>query len=575
MAIQTLSVMPGIQRDGSVMDATRYVDGEWVRFQRGRPKKMNGYRRINNAVNGPVYGIHVWNRQETNLITTFSSSGIEQIQVDNQFVGSVIYDRTPAIWVNDPEILWQFTTLYDDAAGSDKSLLIAHPGRNLRNIDDGTPVDIYYADANSNGKFVAMGPEWRVSGGVVAAAPYLVAYGSDGKVIWSNQNEPRNATTGDAGSDRITDKKIVKGLPIRGSGNSPSILLWTIDSVIRMSYIGGPAVFKFDTLTSESSVLSTNSIIEYDGVFYWVGLGRFMVYNGAVQELPNDTNLNYFFDNLNFEHRQKVFAMKVPRYGEIWWFYPTMGEEECNRAVIYNVREKVWYDVNLNRTAGSSSQSVRNPVMTDSEEIINSVRLELTGITGELLYGDALTGDFSGASGRVVKVTGNTVYLSNVSGTFRSDPTEDITGPHGSGTVVNIYSTVQHSLWIHETGKNKVAGDDELSIRSFVETSDIGFLGGSPATPGGAAPEDIQTRLVKMEPDFVQEGPIALHIITQRTAHGLVSVSRDYLINNNTEYLTFKEQGRIMRLRFSNDSLNGDYEMGKILIDTAPGDKKL
>lgn len=568
MAIEFIRVPPGIQRDGTKMDAPCYADGEWVRFQRGRPQKMGGYRRISDKVNGPVYGIHVWNRQDVNLITTFSGSGVEQIQVDNQFVGTVIYDRTPDGWVNNSNVIWQFGTLYDSAAGSNKSLLLAHAGQNMRNIDDGIASPIYYADANDNSKLVAMGSEWNVSGGIVAAAPYLIAYGSDGKVIWSNQNEPRNATTGDAGTARVTDKKIIKGLQIRGVGNSPSVLLWTIDSIIRMSYIGGPAVFKFDTLTSESSVLSTNSIIEYDGVFFWAGLGRFMMFDGAVRELPNDTNLNYFYDNLNFQQRQKVFAVKVPRYGEIWWFFPLVGEDECSQAVIYNVREKVWYDAKLNRTSGNSSQTVRHPVMTDSQEIIATTRIRLTSVTGKFLYGDTITGAFSGATGKVVKVTDNNVYLADVNGIFRYSPPESVTGPNGSGTTIVVEDTVQHSLWMHEFGKNKIVGDDELSIRSSIETNNISLL-------TAQQPIDQHTRFARFEPDFVQHGPIVMNMLTQKTANSPVVVSADYLIEPNTASFTTREQGRIVRLRFTNDSLNGHYEMGKILVDIIPGDKKV
>lgn len=574
MVTQVIAVQPGLQRDGTTLDSVRYTDGEWVRFQRGRPKKMGGYRRISDSVNGPVYGIHVWNRQDTNLITTFSGSGIEQIQVDSEFVGAVISDRSPTGWVANSNIVWQFATLYDDAFDSKQSLILAHPGQNLRNIDEGFLSDVYYADANTNSKFVPMGPEWRCSGGIVAAAPYLIAYGSDGQVIWSNQNEPRNNNTGDAGRDRVTDKKIVKGLQIRGGGSGPSVLLWSIDSVIRMSHIGGAAVFKFDTLTSQSSVLSSNSIIEYDGMFYWAGLDRFMVFNGAVQELPNDTNLNYFYDNLNFAQRQKVFAMKVPRFGEIWWFYPKIGETECTQAVIYNVREKVWYDAKLNRTAGSSSQTVRNPIMTDSEEIVQSVRLRLTDVTGKLLYGDTLTGQFSGATGRIVKVSDNNVYLADVKGIFRGAPPEQVVGPNGSGNTSSVENTIQYSIWMHEFGKNKIVGDDELSISSFIETSDISYLTGGPATPGGE-PTDAHTRVTRVEPDFIQTGQVVLNFMTQKTANSPVVISRNYVIETNTEKLSMREQGRIVRLRFSNDSLNGDYEMGKILVDTEPGDAKV
>lgn len=574
MTIEIIAVQPGIQRDGTKLDAVRYIDGSWVRFQRGRPKKMGGYRRISQNINGPVYGIHVWNRQDTNLITTFSGSGVEQIQVDNQFVGAVIRDRSPAGWVADSNVVWQFGTLYDSAFDSEKSLIIAHPGQNLRNIDEGFDSPIYYADANDDSKFVAMGPEWNVSGGIVCAAPYLIAYGSDGQVIWSNQNEPRNNSTGDAGRTRATDKKVIKGLQIRGAGKSPSVLLWTIDSVIRMSYIGGPAVFQFDTLTSQSSVLSSNGIIEYDGAFYWAGLDRFMVFNGAVQELPNDTNLNHFYDNLNFAQRQKVFAMKVPRYGEIWWFYPLVGETECTRAVIYNVREKVWYDAVLNRTAGSSSQTVRNPIMTDSEEIIQTTRLRLTSVTGQFLYDDIITGEFSGATGKVVKVTDDNIYLAEVNGIFRAAPPENVTGPNGSGTTASVEDTIQYSVWMHEVGKNKIVGDDELSIASFIETCDIAHMSGGPGTPG-VSQHPGHTRITRIEPDFIQTGPLVLNFMTQKTANSPVVISRDYVITTETDMLSTKEQGRIMRLRFSNDSLNGDYEMGKIIVDTEPGDQKV
>ena len=40
----SLQIKPGIQRDGTIFDAPTYVDGRWVRFQRGRPRKMGGYR---------------------------------------------------------------------------------------------------------------------------------------------------------------------------------------------------------------------------------------------------------------------------------------------------------------------------------------------------------------------------------------------------------------------------------------------------------------------------------------------------------------------------------------------------
>jgi hypothetical protein len=38
-----LDTKPGIQRDGTLFDKDFYTDGRWVRFQRGRPRKMAGF----------------------------------------------------------------------------------------------------------------------------------------------------------------------------------------------------------------------------------------------------------------------------------------------------------------------------------------------------------------------------------------------------------------------------------------------------------------------------------------------------------------------------------------------------
>jgi hypothetical protein len=574
MPIAIIENPPGIQRDGTSLDAKLFSDGQWVRFQRGRPKKMGGYQRITRKVNGPVYGTHVWNRQGTNLVTLFSGSGIEQIQVNNSFIGASISDRTPANWVSDKSIVWQFGTLYDSAANSNKTLLLAHAGHNLNSIDEGVASDIYYGDVGDTSTMVALGPEWRVSGGLVAAAPYLIAYGSDGKVIWSNQNEPRNASTGDAGTARITDKKIIKGLQIRNAGKSPSVLLWSIDSVMRMSYIGGPAVFYFETVSSESSVLSSSGIVDYDGNFYWAGVDRFMMYDGKVGELPNTTNVNYFYDNLNFEQRQKVFAIKVPRFGEIWWFYPVGSDLECSKAVIFNVREKIWYDVSLSRTSGSSSRTTRNPMLTGAEQLSKTKRITFTAPTGNFLIGETITGSFTGTTGKVEKITGDKLYLSNVSGLFRDSPAENIAGPSGSATIGVLDDTRQYALWLHEAGLNKIAGDDEMAIKSFIETTDFSYLTGGPATVGGQA-VNAQTRLTRIEPDFILSGTMKINVVGERFANSDTYVSKDYEITQSTEYLDMREQVRIIRLRFTSDCLNGNYEMGRAIMTLEQGDEKV
>jgi len=115
--------------------------------------------------------------------------------------------------------------------------------------------------------------------------------------------------------------------------------------------------------------MSANSVIDFDGVYYWCGVDRFLMFNGVVREVPNALNLNYFFDNIHPDNRQKVFAFKVPKYGEIWWCYPRGENTECSHAIIYNVRENTWYDTELpavGRSAGQFNNSFSAPVLTSA-----------------------------------------------------------------------------------------------------------------------------------------------------------------------------------------------------------------
>lgn len=210
-----------------------------------------------------------------------------------------------------------------------------------------------------------------VSGGIVMLFPYLFAYGNNGLIENCAAGDFNNWTSADSNKNNVSSTKVVKGLPLRGGTTSPAGLFWTLDSVVRVTYapstVGTQTLYwRYDLITQQSSILSSQGVIEYDGIFYWAGTDRFLMYNGVVQEVENKQNFNYFFDNLNYRQRQKVWVSKVPRWGEIWWFFPNGDSEECNDAVIYNVRDKVWYDagqaLGARRSAGVFSEVFRRPV---------------------------------------------------------------------------------------------------------------------------------------------------------------------------------------------------------------------
>lgn len=369
-----LEFTPGCRRDGTKFDSNFLNDMKWTRVFHGRCKSMGGYTRLSNQLPGICRGMNTFDSGGLTYVSVGTSDYLQQTSLDQYGNINGVSDRTPAAFVAHADNLWQFDYIYDTSASTVR--ILAHAAQNLMDISSTTAADVWYGDATAATALATTGSV--VSGGLVCLQPYLFTFGTAGVINWSVPNKPNDFSGTGSGAARIGAMKIVAALPIRGgAGNSPSGLFWALDSVIRASFVGGTTIFQFDTFSNQASILSSQSVIEYDSVYYWVGIDRFMSFNGVLREVPNDSNLDYFFNGINMAYRQKVFAMKIPRYGEIWWCYPRGDATECTHAVILNLREKrqdgmpVWYDTELPadmRSAAKQSQVFAWPLMTDATE---------------------------------------------------------------------------------------------------------------------------------------------------------------------------------------------------------------
>lgn len=352
---------PGIKRDGTRWEGDSYVDGQWCRFQRGRPRKIGGYQSVTSTVDERARGMASFSVDGSNFLHIGGATQVTQFIVNNNGNLTGMNVRTPAGFISSSDNLWQFDVFFDQVNVVNR--LVAHAAPNLTDIDSSSEQLVFIGTVEDSAILTTTGRS--VSGGITALGPFLFTFGNSGQMGYSPANDPSGAYV-DA---FITQQKIVKGLPLRGAGAGPAGLFWSLDSLIRATFVGGAAVWQFDTLTSETSILSSQSVIEYDGIYYWMGVDRMLLFNGVVRDIPNIQNINYFFDNLNFAHRQKVFAYKVPRFGEIWWCYPRGNATECTHAIIYNVIEQTWYDTELpdeGRTAGIYAKVYRRPFMVDN-----------------------------------------------------------------------------------------------------------------------------------------------------------------------------------------------------------------
>ena len=524
----------GIKRDGTKFEGDNYVDGQWVRFQRGLPRKMGGYRAISKYLREVSRAMHEFTQNSLTYVHSGSANLLERFYIDNGFNTSIITNRTPVTLAVDPNNMWQFDAIA--APGLGGMQLVAQVAPNLECICNADGGQLFFGDLFGTAPLqpvTNLPTGYSLSGGVAVLHPYTFIFGNNGYVAFSVAGDPTDYTSLGSGAANVASQKIVRGIALRGGpGNSPSGLFWSADSLVRASFIGGDAIFQFDTISTQSSILGANTVIEYDGIFYWVGTDRFLMFNGVVREVPNDLNLNYFFDGLNQSQRQKVFAMKVPRYGEIWWCYPRGEAVEPSHAVIYNVRENTWYDCELpngGRSAAVSPTVFSKPIMT---------------------------GVVPTAAGEEIRVTEATPADTRIT--------------EGSDTRITQESGAdQYRLWLHEVGVDAIDGINIQPVLSYFETGDLSL----PVM----GQENKALQVLMVEPDFVQSGDMTMQVTGRANARAPEVSTEPHTIYETPptpqdQVVYFKTQRRELRFRFESNAIGGDYQMGLILGHLQPGD---
>lgn len=524
---------PGIKRDGTKFEGDYYVDGQWVRFQRGLPRKMGGYKNVTNYLSDISRGLKSFTENQSTIIHSGSYSALEKFSLDENANASVVYDRTPITLNTTVNNAWQFDILYDSVNLSPSNKIIAQAAPNIATQYNSLSGQVFVGDMRSNDPLteVTLPVGVSASGGICVLHPYLTVFGTNGSIAWTAPGSPSDFEGEGAGNARIAAQKIVRGLPLRGGpGNAPAGLYWSTDAVVRASFVGGAQIFQFDTISSSSSVLAPMTIIEYDGVYFWIGADRFYMFNGVVRDIDNQLNINYFFDGLNRQYAQKAFAFKVPRFGEIWWCYPRGNATECSHAIIYNVKEQTWYDTELPNGGRSAGEFIP--------------RYGVPFLSGVEFNNQRTTYDI-----RITELDDTRITENN--------------------DIRVLFTSDNYKFWQHEVGTNEININLVTAIQSYFETADISDL--------IAQGKNKSLRCELLEPDFVQSENMTVQIVGRANARSkeIEGEQKTFAANPSTPYeqvVYFKDIRREMRFRFESNVLNGDYQMGQVIAHVGEAD---
>lgn len=550
MPIQLFPLVPkaaGFLKDGSLYQGDYCTDGQWVRFYQGKPKKIGGQRAIKKSgiaeeqkvPQNCMFLTSIWSGNYI-IYIAINSEGIwinnTTANAANDFIG--IWEKQKIFDDKDitkeipfepiPDALWQSQVVVasnlNQGRGADtnaKTYIALFGCSNLNNInntkhavfykigiekektDPVQKVQVYASDVQES---LLKQDLSNLNGGIVDVDNFLFIYGTQGTVIWSERQNPFSFVGASSGRINISHDKVIYASGVRGGNNPPTLLFWTMNSVVRMSNQSNEneenseLEFQVDIITQESSILSSRSVVEYDGMFFWLGIDRMFFYNGVVREMVNNTNFDWFFDLLDVNRRQLVFGIKNSEKGEIWWFFPTNEKKRtenndevplysgCSEALIYNIRDNTWYNTKIQRDCGF----------------------------------------FNGESGKMITYGQKLVKQDTLS-----------------------------YIWVHEEGVLQVSDDGTttIGIESTYTTPIISFTAFSPAGEGGGQNNDIW--IDRIEPDFkLALGDEMIMKINAKDYADQVStvISDNIIIKGQGGKVDLRAQGRNISFTFSSQA---------------------
>jgi len=148
-------------------------------------------------------------------------------------------------------------------------------------------------------------------------------------------------------------------------------LIWTDLGVWAMQYVNLPDVYNFNEIGNGCGLIGRKAAGSINGVIYWMGQSQFFRLSGGGIEPIFCPIWDVIFQDLDKTNLEKIRFAANSNFGEVAWFYPTMGNGgEINAYAKYNVALGQWDYGTLTRTAWINQSIFGPPIGADSNGFI-------------------------------------------------------------------------------------------------------------------------------------------------------------------------------------------------------------
>lgn len=389
--LMPLPIPPGVVRASTPsVSRGRFWDANLIRWRGRHMLPVGGWERVNSApLPTPARRILAWRDLNDIRRVAYLCDGGLFVQE-----GSTITNHTPADFVPDQGVpttggfgigpfgdstfgsprmvgdqrlylrpnAWSLDTFGEDLmllAGSDGRLMVLSPGGS-----PGAPAPQLPSEAD-----VVTNAPVANRAMVVTEERHVMLFGAAGnprRVAWCSREDYNDwdfsSTTNTAGFfDLEIGGWIVNAVKVRGG-----VLIFTDSEVWLARYRGVPFVYGFERVGDACNIIAPHAFAATAGMCMWMGREGFWIYDGgSVRPMPCDVE-DFIYDSLD-----PAAALVRPHGGpngsfsELWFFYPTKGQKECDRYVIWSFDQTgPWWSIGaLKRTATAPAGVYPYPLM--------------------------------------------------------------------------------------------------------------------------------------------------------------------------------------------------------------------
>jgi hypothetical protein len=286
------------------------------------------------------------------------------------------------------------------------------------------------------------------------------------RVQWSDINDETNWTSGPTSQSDYQD--IPDGGNIRGITGGEFGLVLLDQSIVRMSYIGAPLFFQFDTISRTLGCYESGSIAQYGPMTFFLSDDGFYMCDGqSVKPIGAEKIDRWFFDDADPANITKMSAAIDPIRKIVAWCYPNTRTGKT--ILIYNWQVQKWTyaDTTADYIASAGTASVTLEGLDAYSTSIDALDISLDSriwVGGKFIFAGttgAKVVTFTGDPSSAVLETGD--FAAGVNSIVRlARPQVD----NGSATVA-VASRDLLSDTVNFGTASAADSDNRVSLRSF------------------------------------------------------------------------------------------------------------